>query len=380
MTRISGIYRYPIKGFGAQRLREVALSPGAGVPFDRFLGVAHGGIDIAPEGWTTYNAFVRLAKNPRLLGFGIAFEDDSTRITLSDRAGHTATAQLDAPEEMAALNQQLAQWFPDTPAPPRLARRHADLGWWDCADSPISLINTASALSLEPKAGQAVDPIRFRGNLYLEDLPAWEEFAYIGHRLRIGAAELEVLRPMERCSATSADPETGLAGLNVPALLGRAEGHLFCGLYAQVVRAGRVRAGDRVEVLAPDPRIWQLGAVYAEAPPVPKWPRPNRRTPNRGARYSSTHAFLYPARLASATKKAGVCPPFSTSRFSTAAFRSATDASPGRQASGRPSTRSQSCNTSWKVLRNASPSKSADRASARANSLASAPSMVCSAG
>jgi ferredoxin-NADP reductase/uncharacterized protein YcbX len=292
MTRISGIYRYPIKGFGAQRLQEVALSPGAGVPFDRFLGVAHGGIDIAPEGWTTYNAFVRLAKNPRLLGFGIAFEDDSTRITLSDRAGHTATAQLDAPEEMAALNQQLAQWFPDTPAPPRLARRHADLGWWDCADSPISLINTASALSLEPKAGQAVDPIRFRGNLYLEDLPAWEEFAYIGHRLRIGAAELEVLRPMERCSATSADPETGLAGLNVPALLGRAEGHLFCGLYAQVVRAGRVRAGDRVEVLAPDPRIWQLGAVYAEAPPVPKWPRPAEVIETRAESVDVTSLWL----------------------------------------------------------------------------------------
>lgn len=270
---ISGVYRYPIKGFAHQRLSSAELTPGAGLPFDRFLGVAHGGTEISPTGWTTYAAFVRLAKTPRLLGFDLAFEDDSTRITLSDRKGALASARLDHPEEIAALNRQLAQWFPQAAAP-RLARRNADLGWWDCADSPISLINTASVRALAEKTGAALDPLRFRGNLYLEDLPAWEEFGLIGHRLRIGTAEVEITRPMERCSATSAEPATGETALNVPALLGRAEGHLFCGLYAQVVAPGRVALGDRVEILRAEPRIWSLGAGYFEAPPVPKWPRP----------------------------------------------------------------------------------------------------------
>lgn len=100
MTRISDIYRYPCKGFGAQRLRSVSLVSGAGIPFDWFLGVAHCGLPIAEEGWATY----------------IAFEDDSTRITLSDRSGATASARLDHPAELELLNRQLARWFPDAPA------------------------------------------------------------------------------------------------------------------------------------------------------------------------------------------------------------------------------------------------------------------------
>ena len=85
-----------------------------------------------------------------------------------------------------------------------------------------------------------LDPLRFRGNLYLDGLPAWREFAWVGRRVRIGAeVELEILRPIERCKATSIDPATARADLNLPALLAGGEGHIYCGVYARVLRAGR---------------------------------------------------------------------------------------------------------------------------------------------
>ncbi len=272
-ARIAGLYRYPIKGFAGQSLAGAVLSPGRGLPFDRFLGVANGSLPISPSDWTIYNAFVRLALNPHLLGFGLGFDEEHLHLELQGRDGASIRADLADPADLAAVNRQLAHWFPDTPAPPQLARRHDDLGFWDCADAPISLINLASVQDLSAKAGVALDPVRFRGNLYLEDLAPWAEFEFIGQRLRIGEAELEISRPMERCSATSANPLLGEADCNVPALLGRNEGHLMCGVYAQVVQPGRVRPGDEVVPLGHQPRIWQMGVDYMDAPPTRKWPR-----------------------------------------------------------------------------------------------------------
>lgn len=272
-ARIASLYRYPIKGFAGQKLAAATLSPGRGLPFDRFLGIANGSLPISESDWTIYNAFVRLALNPQLLGFDLGFDEEVLRLSLEGGDGRRIETDLTNAADLAALNAQLASWFPNTPAPPQLARRHDDLGWWDCSDAPISLINIASVEELAQTADVPLDPVRFRGNLYLEDLPAWAEFDFIGQRLRIGEAELEISRPMERCSATSANPLLGQADCNVPALLGRNEGHLMCGVYAQVVSPGRVQPGDAVIALGHQPRIWQMGVDYMDAPPTRKWPR-----------------------------------------------------------------------------------------------------------
>lgn len=273
VATIASLCRYPIKGFAGQRLAGAMLQPGRGLPFDRFLGIANGSLPIAERDWTIYNAFVRLALNPGLLGFGLDFDAERLFLELQGQDGATIRADLASPEDLDALNRQLAQWFPGCAAPPQLARRHGDLGWWDCADAPISLINLRSVQDLAAKAGVALDPARFRGNLYLDGLAPWAEFDLVGQRLRVGTAELEISRPMERCSATSANPLRAEADCNVPALMGRHLGHLMCGVYAQVVEPGRVAPGDPVVTLGHQPRIWQMGVDYMDAPPTRKWPR-----------------------------------------------------------------------------------------------------------
>jgi hypothetical protein len=59
-----------------------------------------------------------------------------------------------------------------------------------------------------------LDPRRFRGNLWLDGLAPWEEFDLVGKRLRIGAAELDVVEPIGRCRATEANPDTGRRDAN----------------------------------------------------------------------------------------------------------------------------------------------------------------------
>ncbi|NNE25111.1 MAG: MOSC domain-containing protein, partial [Rhizobiales bacterium] len=133
-------------------------------------------------------------------------------------------------------------------------------------------INLASVQALSEAAGSYVDPTRFRGNLFLEDLPAWGEFSMIGRRYRIGEAEIEMTRPARRCAATTVDPATADTDLNVPVILRKLTGHLYCGIYARVTKTGRIDVNDKLEDLGPwdgDPN-----QNLPERTPEPgEWPR-----------------------------------------------------------------------------------------------------------
>jgi uncharacterized protein YcbX len=69
----------------------------------------------------------------------------------------------------------------------------------------------------------------------------------VGRELAIGAsARLKILKRIERCAATNVDPETGIRDLSIPRTLSQTFGHLDCGVYAEVVGAGDIVAGDRL--------------------------------------------------------------------------------------------------------------------------------------
>lgn len=274
LARLASIYRYPVKGFGAQDLPEADLRPGQGIPFDRCLAIANGERAMSGEGeWTPCQAFVRLTKNPGLPGYGLEFDEAGNTATLLGPDGRAVAVHG---EGTGGSEKALAGWFAPGPfGPPRaVARSHSGrAGYWDHEDAALSIINLATVATLERSAGKPVNPMRFRANLYVDDLTPFQELAFIGRLVRVGEAVLEVLRPTDRCRATSVDPATGDTGLNVPALLARTQGHIYCGVYARVVQAGRIMPGDAVEDLGPAPGAAADGASAATAPPVYDWPR-----------------------------------------------------------------------------------------------------------
>ncbi|WP_149182111.1 MOSC domain-containing protein [Streptomyces sp. TRM49041] len=265
MPRLARLVRYPLKGFAGQELDRTALRVGGGLPGDRSLALADGRVPVDPEGgWTRCEAFVRLTTNPDLPLFRLAA--DERDLTLVSPDGEELTIALDNP---AAAGEVLAGWFPSSST--RLVR--ADAGYWDHEDAHVSLINLETVHALSDAAGQSLDPLRFRGNLYLQEMPAWEELGLVGHRIRIGEAELDVLRPIDRCRATSINPVTAGADMNVPLLLGREFGHIFCGVYAKVAKGGPLAPGAPVVDLG---RNAAAAAVDATQGGPAQWPRPAR--------------------------------------------------------------------------------------------------------
>ena len=119
----------------------------------------------------------------------------------------------------------------------------------DLARKVVSIINLASVATVEDIVGAPVNPLRFRGNLYVSDWPAWCELDLISKELVIGrSARLKVVKRITRCAATNVDPDTGVRDLEVPQALTRHLGHSDCGIYAEIVKGGEIAQGDNIEI------------------------------------------------------------------------------------------------------------------------------------
>ncbi len=115
----------------------------------------------------------------------------------------------------------------------------------------VSIINLASVAAVEDAAGAPVNPLRFRGNLYIAGWPAWREFDLLGQELTIGqTARLKVVKRIQRCTATDVDPETGIRDLTIPRTLLENFDHTDCGVYAEVIAAGDISVGDLINTVA----------------------------------------------------------------------------------------------------------------------------------
>ena len=108
----------------------------------------------------------------------------------------------------------------------------------------MSIINLASVADVEKAAGHPVDPLRFRGNLYVSGWPAWHEFDLLDREIAVGdKVRLKVVKRIVRCAATNVDPATGIRDLTIPKTLLQTFGHADCGVYAEVIAAGEIAAG-----------------------------------------------------------------------------------------------------------------------------------------
>jgi hypothetical protein len=116
---------------------------------------------------------------------------------------------------------------------------------------PLLVTNTASLDDLNRRLKTPVAMNRFRANIVLEGLPAFEE-DYV-RDLRIGDVRIRPVKPCARCTVPGVDPETGEVSTEVPDALavfrGTPDGVMF-GVNAIVIEGAgaSLSVGDTVEV------------------------------------------------------------------------------------------------------------------------------------
>lgn len=249
-VRIVGLYRYPVKGFSPEPLERADIEAGGTMPFDRAFAIENGpsGFDPATPAYFPKAYFLMLMKNERMAEFQTRF-DDLTGIFRIFRDGSVMVeGSLRTAEGRAAIEAWIAENFrSELRGVPRILSADG-FSFSDVAEKVLHLVNLASVHDLESKLGRTVDPLRFRPNVIVEGLAAWEELEWPEKEVRLPGLTLLGRKRTSRCAATNVDPKTGRRDMRIPRSLHAEFGHEDFGIYLAATTSGRITVGDRIEV------------------------------------------------------------------------------------------------------------------------------------
>jgi len=262
MPRVTALYRYPVKGFTPESCSTLTLLEEGRVAGDRALGFRFADSGLPEAAWSRKYGYAVLANTPGLARLDARFDHHTLRLRIALGDEVLADAPLDTKgrKEIAAAVERYVLSQTENPLADHPERRPLQLIGDGVTpryqDSQVGEITLHSNESLADVAAALrtpdVDGVRFRSNILIEGVSAWEELDWIGRTVRIGTVELEVSRPKTRCLATHANPTTGERDLPVMQTLVRAfdqQQPTFAIALLTHGRGGDIRLGDPVTVL-----------------------------------------------------------------------------------------------------------------------------------
>ena len=211
---IAEIWRYPVKSMAGERLSETELGRD-GIDGDRRLHVDDG-----------RGRVVTARTHPRLLGH---------------RARPATTARSPSTDVPGTTPRSPPPW-PRSPAPAS-----------QLVPTPEGVFDILPLLVATDGAIEAFghDRRRLRPNLVIGGVPGLDERGWEGRGLRVGDALIALADLRGRCVMTTYDPDTLVQDPGVLKSIVRRFGGSLA-LNATAVAGGRLREGDRVELVTAD--------------------------------------------------------------------------------------------------------------------------------
>jgi uncharacterized protein YcbX len=254
MTSVVSLYRYPIKGLSAEMVSRLPMTRAHGVAHDREFALALGTTTFDPNNPEPLEKghFLMLRANEQLAGLGVKLDcvTGSVRITTPD--GCTTVENIATKEGAARIEDFFHSYIgPACKGRPKLAwakdHKFTDASFLSpTLMRAVSLINLASVSALEEKVGMTLNPLRFRGNIYVAGLDPWQERDWVDKEFQIGPIRVRGLARTQRCAAVNVNPDTAIRDTNLPKEISRHFGHVDLGIYLQVLSDGDLQVGDEV--------------------------------------------------------------------------------------------------------------------------------------
>jgi uncharacterized protein YcbX len=261
MPRVIALYRYPVKGFTPEACDALTVLDEGRIAGDRVLGVRFASAQVPDHGWSSKYQFVALVNTPGLARLNVHFDHRALRLCISFEGTVLVDAALDD-EGRRRISAAIADFVlkldknPLAHYPDRLPLRVVGDGvtprYQDNEAGQVSLHSRESLTAVARAIGDAsLSEHRFRSNIVIDGLAAWQEQTWVGKKIRIGHVAFDVVKPKVRCLATHANPETGERDLPLLTTLTRAFAQAeptFAVAMVTSGRGGEVRVGDEVRV------------------------------------------------------------------------------------------------------------------------------------
>jgi uncharacterized protein YcbX len=262
MPRVAALFRYPVKGFTPEECETLTVLDEGRIAGDRVLGIRFADTEAADDAWSKKTGMVALVNTPGLARLHIRFEEEALRLRISLASTVLVDEVLnnEGRRRIAAAVADYVLKLDENPLsghPERLPLRVVGNGitprYHDAEAGQVTLHGRGSLLALAATFRDAeVSELRFRSNIAVKGLGAWEEQSWVGRKVRIGTVEFDVVKPKLRCLATHANPKTGERDLPILTTLTKVFGQerpTFAVAMVPSHGGGRIHAGDEVSLV-----------------------------------------------------------------------------------------------------------------------------------
>ena len=255
---ISSINYCPVKSISFQTIKSCEIRKNTGIVGDRIFAFSKG-LDLnqarlfekkLEERRGKWNKILTLKNSPVLNKYNFFFDND--KLTLTQNSNKILTINSNKTNEFELLTNKILE-MEKSLQKPMFLMKNKDNPFFDTSISnktilnhSISLINNKSVEDFKNKTNLEIETQRFRGNMFIDGIEAWEERNWIGKIIRINNIQFKVEKNIPRCVAINLKPNTDDNSLNLLQSLKKNYNHFDMGIYLTALDDGQVNIGDNV--------------------------------------------------------------------------------------------------------------------------------------
>ena len=257
---ISSINYCPVKSISFQTIKSCEIRKNIGITGDRIFAFSKG-LDLnqaklfekkLEERRGKWNKILTLKNSPSLNKYNFIFNNN--KLTLTQNNNKILTINSGELDEYELLSNKILE-LEKSIQKPLFLMKNKDIPFFDTSISnktvlthSISLINIKSIEDFRNKTNEEIETQRFRGNIYVDGIEAWDERNWIGKIIKINNISFKVEKNIPRCVAINLKPNSDDNSLNLLQSLKKTFNHFDMGIYLTALDSGNINIGDTVSI------------------------------------------------------------------------------------------------------------------------------------
>ena len=256
---ISSLHYCPVKSVSFQTIDSCEIKKNIGIVGDRNFAFSKD-LDTnkvklfekSPEERKgKWNKILTLKNSPVLNKYNFLFKNDNLTLTFEDK--EVLTIDINENSERQKLVNKIIE-LESSLKRPIVLMRNKEFPFFDTSVSKkvefvnsVSLLNIQSINDFQDKIEKNIETSRFRGNIYVDGIKAWEERNWIGKIIKINNISFKVEKNIPRCVAINLKPNTDDNSINLLQSLKKSYDHFEMGIYLVALDDGKIEIGNKIK-------------------------------------------------------------------------------------------------------------------------------------